>query len=73
VEHLPALVERIAEHLEALPDRLSADAGYFSEKNVAWTESVGVDPYFATGRMKHGSDPPKVRGRPPICSSSDLM
>jgi hypothetical protein len=66
VEHLPALVDRIAEHLEELPRKLSADAGYFSEENVRWTESVGVEPFIATGRGKHGEKPPSVRGRPPL-------
>jgi hypothetical protein len=65
VEHLPAMVDRIAEHLGDLPKRLSADAGYFSEENVAWTESTGVDPYIATARKKHGEQPPSVCGRPP--------
>ncbi|RKH56746.1 IS1182 family transposase [Corallococcus interemptor] len=64
-EHLPALVDRVAAHLEAVPRKLSADAGYFSAKNVHWLESVGVEPYIATGRQKHGQAPPKVRGRPP--------
>jgi transposase len=64
-EHLLPLVDRIAEHLEALPKKLSADAGYFSEKNVDWTRSVDVDPFIAAGRKKHGEDPPIVRGRPP--------
>ncbi|MFN0063933.1 MAG: IS1182 family transposase [Myxococcaceae bacterium] len=66
VQHLPAMVDRIAEHLAQLPAKLSADAGYFSEENVAWAESVGVNPYIATGRKKHGQEaPPIVRGRPP--------
>jgi transposase len=65
VEHLPAMVERIAEHLEELPRKLSADAGYFSEENVDWAQSVDIDPYIATGRQKHGEAPPEVRGRPP--------
>jgi len=64
-EHLPALVDRVAAHLEEVPGKLSADAGYFSAKNVRWLESVGVEPYLATGRQKHGEAPPKVRGRPP--------
>lgn len=64
-EHLPALVERVAEHVEDLPKKLSADAGYFSEENVRWTESVEIDPYIATARKKHAEEPPEVRGRPP--------
>jgi transposase len=64
-EHLPALVDRVADNLEGLPRNLSADAGYFSAQNVHWLESVDVEPYIATGRQKHGEEPPKVKGRPP--------
>ncbi|MGH3148580.1 MAG: IS1182 family transposase, partial [Rubrobacter sp.] len=65
VEHLVPLVERMADNVEGLPRKLSADAGYFSAENVRWTESVDVEPFIATGRQKHGEAPPKVRGRPP--------
>jgi transposase len=64
-EHMAPLVERIAQNLEGLPEKLSADAGYFSAQNSRWVESLDVEPYIATGRQKHGEDPPKVRGRPP--------
>ncbi|MFY2556918.1 hypothetical protein ACN469_04755 [Corallococcus terminator] len=46
-------------------NKVWADAGYFSAKNVHWLESVGVEPYLATGHQKHGEAPPEVRGRPP--------
>lgn len=64
-QHLPAVVEQIEENLNALPDKVSADAGYYSEKNTACLEAKGIDPFIATGRMKHGDSPPIVRGRPP--------
>jgi transposase len=64
-EHLPALIERVADNVQDLPKKLSADAGYFSAENVRWTESVDIDPYIATGRQQHGEEPPRVRGRPP--------
>jgi hypothetical protein len=46
--------------------KFSADSGYFSESNVRWAEKQKLDPYIATGRIKHhdqvSSSP---RGRPP--------
>lgn len=43
----------------------SADAGYFSEANVASTQEHGLDAHIATGRQKH-SDPPPIAPRGPI-------
>jgi transposase len=40
------------------PVALSADAGYFSEDNVQKPELETIDLYIATGRIKHGQDPP---------------
>jgi transposase len=42
------------------------DAGYYSETNTAALESRGIDPYVATGRMKHNEEIPAApRGRIP--------
>jgi transposase len=66
----PAL-EQLDENLQAiaaeLPDgaALLADAGYFSEDNVAITAEHGLDPYLATGRFKH-TEPPAPAPRGPI-------
>lgn len=65
VEHLVPMIERVIESCGKAPAKVSADAGYFSEENVAAVEKLGVDPYIATGRAKHGEHPPQVRGRPP--------
>ena len=47
-------------------DRFSADSGYFSEENVKWSERQKLDPYIATGRLKHNEKvSPHPRGRPP--------
>jgi hypothetical protein len=64
-EHLLPMVERVIENCEKVPGKLSADAGYFSEQNLQGVESKGIDPYIATGRQKHGTPPPVIRGRPP--------
>jgi transposase len=64
----PAL-DQLAENLDAigteLPEdaTLSADAGYFSEANVAITTDHGLDAHIATGRFKHSEpQPPAPRG-----------
>jgi len=58
----PELPEALADLEEALaaagiegkPKTLLADAGYFSEDNVAAACEAGIDPLIATGRQKHG-------------------
>jgi hypothetical protein len=51
-EHLPAMVDRTIE-LAGHIDKLSADSGYLSTKNVAHCEARGVDAYIAVGREDH--------------------
>jgi transposase len=47
-------------------EKMSSDAGYFSEENVKWAEKQGLDPHIATGRIKHNQQLPVTpRGRPP--------
>jgi hypothetical protein len=70
----PALAEMLTELAESLaaagiegtPRTLLADAGYFSADNVVAVTEAGMDPLIATGRLKHGEQPPPVpRGRIP--------
>lgn len=44
---------------------MTADGGYFSEENVHTCEQHRLDPYIATGRLKH-SQPPPPAPRGPI-------
>jgi transposase/IS5 family transposase len=53
-EHLPAMLERIEKNLGQQAEKMSADAGYFSEKNVEAAKQHGVDAFIAVGRKKHG-------------------
>ena len=64
-EHLPAMLDLVEVNTGAFPQRLTADAGYWSESNAAACEDRGVDAFIATGRLKHGESEPPVRGRPP--------
>jgi hypothetical protein len=70
----PAL-DQLKENLEAidteLPEgaALTADAGYFSEANVAITEEHGLDAHIATGRFKH-SEPPSPPPDEPVAEDA---
>src|SRR6266542_1879257 len=66
VEHFAPMLERVVENCGAAPKAVSADSGYFSEKNVAAAQALGIDPHIATGRQKRGEPAPTPpRGRPP--------
>jgi hypothetical protein len=60
------MLEQVVENCGAAPKTLTADTGYFSEKNVAKAEMMGIDPYIATEHWKRGEPRPVApRGRPP--------
>lgn len=65
VQHFAPMIEQAIANCEQVPNKLSADAGYFSEENVVYGVNQGIDLYIATGRCKHGEGAPRVRGRPP--------
>jgi transposase len=65
VEHLIPMVERVVANCEAVPEKWSGDAGYFSEANVCELMKWRIDPYVAIGRSKRDEAVPSVRGRPP--------
>ena len=65
VEHLEPMMQRIAATAGALPDVLTADAGYWSEANAKTCAEQGIDAYIATGRLAHGQPLPPKRGPMP--------
>ena len=65
VEHLTPMLEQVVANCGAAPAKSTADAGYFSEQNVARAKALGTDPFIAPGRLKRDEVPPMVRGRPP--------
>jgi transposase len=65
VEHLLPMVEQVVSNCSGPPAVMTADTGYFSEANLVGATCLGVDAYLATGRQKHGEQPPPVRGRMP--------
>ena len=64
--HLVPLTTAILENTHQTPQRLSADAGYYSEDGVNAVVAAEIDPYIATRREKHSDPPPAApRGRIP--------
>ena len=58
---LEPMLERVIENCGEAPRRLSADAGYCSENNLAIASEHGIDTYIATGkdqRHRQGPAPP---------------
>jgi len=51
-------------NLNAVPDHLSADAGYFSESNIKWLIQERIAPYIPPNKQKDNE--PKVTPRGPI-------
>lgn len=64
-QQLKPMVEQIKKNLRVKPKRLSADSGYYSESNVRYLRRRRIDDYICPDRLKHGQEPPAVRGRIP--------
>jgi transposase len=55
---LVPMVEQIIANTGAVPNEVSADAGYSAEANLAALEALGIDAYVAAGRQRHGKPAP---------------
>jgi len=52
---LKPLLETLKRNLHKKPKRVSADSGYYSEENISFLGTEGIDGYVATDRVKHTS------------------
>lgn len=67
VEPMVAQIER---NVEQRPKELSADAGYYSERNVRRLEELSVEAFIPPDKKRHGrKEPPSPRGRIPTALS----
>lgn len=55
---LEPMVDQVIANTGAVPNEMSADAGYSSEANLAALETRGIDAYVAAGRQRHGKAAP---------------
>ena len=70
-----AMVEEAIGNVGATPKEVSTDAGYYSAQEVEELYALGVDPFVAPDRTRHGRElPPAPRGRiPGHLSARDRM
>jgi hypothetical protein len=60
------MFEQIEENAGQIPDRILADAGYYSRENVEFAAGNWTEPLIASGRTKHSDKPERApRGRIP--------
>ena len=65
------LLDEVERNCGARPRQVLADAGYFSEDNVAAATGRDIDTLIATGRLKHDETPPAApRGRIPKAATA---
>jgi transposase len=57
-EYFEPMLRRIARNCDAVPERATADSGYFSEAAVRVAEHMGVEPFISVG--KHRNDGSQV-------------
>lgn len=57
---LVPMVDQVIANTGAVPNELSADAGYSAEANLAALEARGIDAYVAAGRQRHGKSAPSA-------------
>ena len=69
------MIEEAIANLGAVPKEVSADAGYYSAQTVADLQTLGVDPFVAPEKTRHGHQPPPApKGRiPKALSPKDRM
>ena len=61
-----AMLEETIANTGTVPKEVSADAGYYSAKSVDGLSALGVDPFIAPDKTRHGTAvPPAPRGRIP--------
>ena len=60
------MIAETIDNVGAIPKEVSADAGYYSAQTVADLHALGVDPFVAPEKTRHGQQPPPApRGRIP--------
>ena len=65
-----AMLEEAIANLGAVPKEMSADAGYYSAPAVADLQELGIDPFIAPEKTRHGYRPPPApKGRIPKARS----
>ena len=64
------MVDQVEEQCGEMPKKISADSGNYSDDNVEKLRKREVEPFIATGKIKHGDRlVPAPRGRIPVSAT----
>ena len=61
VEYFEPMLRRVLENCEQPPEKVTADAGYFSEANVRAAENLGSEPFLSVGSHRRDGLPDETR------------
>lgn len=56
-EYFIPMLRRVAESCGAVPEKVTADSGYFSAENVRFAEHIGSEPFVAVNRHRRDGAP----------------
>lgn len=60
VEYFEPMLRRVVENCSAVPERVTADSGYFSADNVHAAEALGAEPLIAPGGYARDGSPDEL-------------
>jgi transposase len=63
-EYFQPMLNRVVDNCDAVPDRITADSGYFSASNVLATERMGALPLISVGKHQNSGTPVASSQRP---------
>lgn len=58
VEYFAPMLQRVVRNCDQVPERATADAGYFSDANVRTAEHLGCEPFISVGRQRRDETDP---------------
>jgi hypothetical protein len=64
-QQLVEMLRKVEHNLGKRPEKVSADAGYFSQQALTDENLKGIDLYVPPDRQKHGQDDPSVPNKEP--------
>jgi transposase len=71
--YLVPMLSRVEANVGSLPEKISADTGYWAPTNATWCEEQGVDAYIATKREHHSASAPAVAPLEPPTTPQQKM
>ena len=70
-QQLVPMLQKVEDNVGQLPEKTSADAGYFSEANVTDERLQGTDLYVPPDRQKHGAE--REEGNEPASEEATVI